>query len=57
MPNDYFTLEEAHAVLPKINELVGEARELKRRADAKIVLWRIGEDADPVEKSLGQGAC
>jgi hypothetical protein len=55
MPNDYFTLEEAHAVLPKIRDLVGEARELKRRADAKIVLWRVGEDADPVERALARG--
>lgn len=55
MPNDYFTLAEAQAVLPKLRELVGEARELKRRADAKIVLWRLGEEMDPVEGALARG--
>ena len=55
MPNDYFTLDEAHTALPKLRELVSEARELKRRADAKILLWRVNEDLDPVEMVMERG--
>ena len=55
MPNDYFTLNEAHAALPKLREWVSEARELKRRADAKILLWRVHEDPDPVEMAMARG--
>jgi hypothetical protein len=55
MPNDYFTLEEAHATLPKLRELVREARDLKRRADAKIILWRVLDAPDPVEHAMARG--
>jgi hypothetical protein len=55
MPNDYFTLEEAQAALPKLRDLVREARDLKRRADAKIILWRVFEAANPVEQVVARG--
>ncbi len=55
MPNDYFTLEEAHALLPNVRNLMGEARELKRRADAKIILGRVLDTPDPVQLAMARG--
>ncbi len=55
MPNDYFTLEEAQAMLPKVRDLMAEGRELKRRADAKIILGRVLDTPDPVQLAMARG--
>jgi hypothetical protein len=55
MPNDYFTLDEAQAALPQLTEWMGEARELKRRSDQKIALWRDHVPEGTVEMVLARG--
>ncbi|MBL8023120.1 MAG: DUF2203 domain-containing protein [Elusimicrobia bacterium] len=55
MPNGYFTLDEAQAALPQLTEWLGEARELKRRSDVKIALWRDRVPEGPVDMALARG--
>jgi hypothetical protein len=55
MNQRYFTLEEARASLPRVRELVGEAQELKRKANEKISLWGTRGEANFVELAVAQG--
>ncbi len=55
MPNDYFTLDEAQNALPRLKELLGEARELKSRADAKILYWKEKGSDNPVDLAMARG--
>lgn len=42
-------------MLPKVRDLMSEARELKGRADAKIILGRVLDTPDPVQLALARG--
>lgn len=51
----YFSLNEAEALIPELTRLMGEVRELKRRADQKLAVVRAGAVTDPIEKIMAQG--
>ena len=55
MRQRYFTIDEAEAAVPRLRDLMGEARELKRRADAKVSQWRTGGTDNPADMALARG--
>lgn len=51
----YFRLEEAEALIPTVERLMGQARDLKGRIDAKTSSWRETPVGNTAERAMAQG--
>jgi hypothetical protein len=51
----YFTLTEAEALIPAMERLMGEVRELKSRIEAKTNAWRAAPSRNDADRAVAQG--
>lgn len=54
MDQRYFTLQEAQALIPRVEPLMREAQDLKLQLDRKVAAWHKQPPAGPVEQALAQ---
>ena len=55
MSQRYFTLEEAEAFIPRLQQTMTTVRDLKRQVDAKVSHWQQEEPTGPVDQALAKG--
>ena len=51
----YFTLEEAEAFIPRLEDVMSKVRDLKRQVDDKVLRWQETQPEGPVDEAVAKG--